>query len=476
MEGSGKRDRADDSDAAADAKRPRSSSGRFLAGTVVLFVAPCMGLTQRRVYEDVICKWGGRLHGRLDSTVTHILTTESFPETSAWIAAHVERAPPSVDAQGARLPYPATMHTLEWLHQCVARRTRLAATEFRVRKPESEPRAAVSVATEAPAPPAPPPPSDVGRETPPCECGTLCAMQRAPPGSANAGRPMFVCAKQPSREAGHCRFFEWADEPPRVRAAAYYQRLGLPVPEPPPKRAKTAAASPVRKRKAQPEQQAPQVEEPALEDEAAVDAALLCVVCREPLAEPRTTRCYHTYCGVCVLKLVEAGMACPECRTPLALGELRDPDRVGGWVGGQWRCCASSLTDRCVAVAVAVAGRCAGGVRTRGRGLPVARPARRVVRTHCRVHVPVGREARGLQRAPHRRRSRPHGNQRSTTVRATHTAAFAAPTHVAGRHRLSWRYRRWRRVGRLGGARGTAAYGACVVRRGYDRGDGSHVH
>ncbi|KZT23114.1 hypothetical protein NEOLEDRAFT_1136982 [Neolentinus lepideus HHB14362 ss-1] len=61
----------------------------------------------------------------------------------------------------------------------------------------------------------------------------------------------------------------------------------------------------------------------------AVDANLICCICRSPFIEPTTTRtCAHTFCYDCIIRSIHIAPQCPVDRSPLAPGDLAPADPV----------------------------------------------------------------------------------------------------------------------------------------------------
>jgi len=59
---------------------------------------------------------------------------------------------------------------------------------------------------------------------------------------------------------------------------------------------------------------------------------LLCPICHEPLVDPQTTICDHTFCGECLEKAIEYRSddrtLCPTCRRPLHRGDVRPASKM----------------------------------------------------------------------------------------------------------------------------------------------------
>jgi hypothetical protein len=54
-------------------------------------------------------------------------------------------------------------------------------------------------------------------------------------------------------------------------------------------------------------------------NEAAIDSALICTICQEPLKDPRITACGHVFCRDCITEWIRGGnQSCPTCREPVA--------------------------------------------------------------------------------------------------------------------------------------------------------------
>ncbi|SPQ20411.1 e5b36d1e-0c07-4627-87b9-4372e1c3ebe5 [Thermothielavioides terrestris] len=60
-----------------------------------------------------------------------------------------------------------------------------------------------------------------------------------------------------------------------------------------------------------------EIDYPALEYVGPVDDALLCPICRNPLYDPLTTPCRHTFCSACLEQSIEVHSICPIDRKPL---------------------------------------------------------------------------------------------------------------------------------------------------------------
>lgn len=299
---------------------------------------------------------GGKVVSVLDCNTTYVVSTETWALTEEWIKGHC-----GCDVvDGKVMFYDATVHSMEWLYEANRRKQVMSSDFKRLMAPTTEQsleggkplqvQGAVLSNVDV---------SSTGRETPPCYCGNPCLVKvAASVGSINKGRQFFVCAKE--LRANACRFFEWADEPPRPQNYDHFTRHGYAFERvaaaeddgdgDKKKRARSVQdkSAATKKTEQQPRQPAPSKKRVKLEsqvlsstqrdieyamDDADILDVLKCPICVSPFIDPRTAVCGHSFCQVCVLKYIEATsrnaaqtVPCPNCRAPIGLDSLRDPD------------------------------------------------------------------------------------------------------------------------------------------------------
>ncbi len=322
------------------------------------------GVFRRRVPE-----FGGKVSDVLNSSVTQIITSsESYEEAIGKIQARKLIAP-EFDEHGERKRIKANFHKVEWLTQSLGSSERLANNVMRLepkpkvipdRPPETSLQPALSasqfsgssdggvsaVAADAPAPVTDVAPSSsataavvVGpvyfvndRPAPPCLCGlpAQCSAGNNPRASTR-GRLQFHCSG-----AKGCSFFEWVDQPPRNTYFDLYKRHGyeyskyVNLPRIP----YALDQEPEKQRhpgKRLPPDQLDEEENSEGKvlkyvDESQIPSLCKCCICLMPLMDPRTTVCAHNFCRTCIMPWLGGTQTCPECRKPVDVNGLRDPD------------------------------------------------------------------------------------------------------------------------------------------------------
>ena len=184
------------------------------------------------------------------------------------------------------------------------------------------------------------------RPAPACFCGQICAVQTSAQMAPHKtpARFFFAC------RLGRCDFFDFADAPKRDKTyLEHYRRIGYDVDrylttgEPREnKRARTEGAETAERGVEHVDEVdgggigGDKGEDPnpsarfdyvmqSKTDKAAL-SFVQCLVCLEPMVEPRTTPCEHSFCEFCLLQLTEKGMDCAACRAPFEVNQLREPD------------------------------------------------------------------------------------------------------------------------------------------------------
>lgn len=186
-------------------------------------------------------------------------------------------------------------------------------------------------------------PRGVERPIPPCVCcekAMRCVTTSRE--SSNYGRVYYCCGKGLGVMTGNCKFFEWADEPPREanftmfksKGYEYEKYMSLPyVPWIAKSPAKAKSPIPISAKNGAPEKMPlPVVEEvPELRylREETIHPLCKCPVCSSPMWDPIVTPCFHNYCRYCITKWLEEGSGtCPKCRAPLTPADFKSVDRT----------------------------------------------------------------------------------------------------------------------------------------------------
>ena len=389
------------------------------------------------VWKEGIERYGGQVVEVLDKNTTHIITAVGLEETGKWLNDNVKRVVEK-DKNGKRVMYDTTIHTEQWLIQSLGRKEKLAKSEFKLTR-----NGVVSANSSSLSPaklgsplhknagdgmmpkisafwannhfgiqtnansnqrqPLPPAQEQVAqfqraeslgvdlvkgidRPVPPCKCGLPCRRKESLNGSnGNYGRIFFCCANPENHFIGKpkCKFFEWADQPPRAALVDHYDKHGYDYKkymkldyeewEPvygavlTPEKKSEIPGSPPSNTKApdSPARQTIRTGSTWQEDrsvslvyanEASIHEICKCTICQETMVDPMSTECHHNFCKICIEKWMTTKAACPQCRKEVS--KLLEPDhtlvRILGELevfcvsrskGCSWMGCRSNLDD-----------------------------------------------------------------------------------------------------------------------------------